>query len=46
MPLDYNTLKTGIPVEEGDSILKLLWRVSHPEIQLGVGFDSELDYQL
>ena len=31
-----STLKTGI--EEGDSILKLLRRVSCPEIQLGVGF--------
>ncbi len=31
-------LKTGIPVEERDSILKLVRRVSHPEIQLGVGF--------
>ncbi len=36
------TLKTGIPVEEGDSILKLLQRVSRPEIQLGVGIHSEL----
>ncbi len=26
------TLKTGIPVEEGDSFLKLLRRVSRPEI--------------
>ena len=26
------TLKTGIPVEEGDCILKLLRRVSRPEI--------------
>ena len=32
------TLKTGIPVEEGDSFLKLLRRVSRPERQLGVGF--------
>ena len=38
-------LKTGIPVEEGDSILKLLQRVSHPEIQLGVGFHSEFSSQ-
>ncbi len=38
------TLKTGIPVEEGDSILKLLQRVSRPEIQLGVGIHSELDH--
>ncbi len=30
------TLKTGVPVEEGDSILKLLRRVSRPQIQLGV----------
>ena len=37
------TLKTGIPVEEGDSILKLLWRVFRPETQLGVGIHSELD---
>ena len=34
----------GIPVEEGDSILKLLRRVFRPEIQLGVGFYSELDF--
>ncbi len=34
----FYTLKTGIPVEEGDSFLKLLQRVSHPEIQLGVVF--------
>ncbi len=26
------TLKTGIPIEEGDSILKLLWRVSCPAL--------------
>ena len=34
------TLKTGtcIFVDEGDSISKLLRRVSHPEIPLGVGF--------
>ncbi len=32
------TLKTGIPIEEGVFILKLLWRVSHPQIQLGVVF--------
>ncbi len=38
------TLKTGIPVEEGDCILKLLRRVSHPEIQSGVAFHSELDF--
>ncbi len=31
------TLKTGIPVDDGDFILKLLRRVSCPEIQLGVG---------
>ena len=37
------TLKTGIPVEEGDFILKLLRRVSRPETQLGVGIHSELD---
>ena len=36
------TLKTGISVEEGDCILKLLRRVSRPEIQLGVAFHSEL----
>ena len=40
--IPYITLKTGIPIEEGDSILKSLWRVSCPEIQLGVGFYSEL----
>ncbi len=39
-----HTLKTGIPVEEGDCILKLLQRVSRPEIQLGVAFHSELDF--
>ena len=33
------TLKTGIPIEEGDSILKLLRGVSRPEIQSGVGFN-------
>ncbi len=38
------TLKTGIPVEEGDCILKLLRRLSRPEIQLGVAFHSELDF--
>ena len=38
------TPKTGIPVEEGDSILMLLRRGSHPEIQLGVGIHSELDF--
>ena len=38
------TLKTVIPVEEGNSILKLLLRVSRPEIQLGVGNHSELDF--
>ncbi len=37
------TPKTGIPVEEGDSILNLPQRVSHPDIQLGVGIHSELD---
>ncbi len=36
-----HTLKTAIPIEEGDSILKLLRRVSHPEIQVGVGIHSE-----
>ena len=30
------TLKTGTPVEDEDPILKLLWRVSHAEIQLHV----------
>ncbi len=40
-----HTLKTGIPVEEGDSILKLLRRVSRPEIQLGVVFYSELSLE-
>ncbi len=37
------TLKTGIPIEEGDSILKLLRRGSRPEIQLGLGIYSKLD---
>ncbi len=36
------TLKTGITVEERVCILKLLRRVSRPEIQLGVAFHSEL----
>ncbi len=39
-----HTLETGIPVEEGDSFLKLLQRGSCPEIQLGVGIHSELDF--
>ncbi len=38
------TLKTGTAVEDGDPILKLLRRVYHPEIQLGVGIHSELDF--
>ncbi len=38
-----HTLKTDIPVEEGDCISKLLRRVSRPEIQLGVAFPSELE---
>ncbi len=38
------TLETGIAVEEGYSILKLLRRVSRPEIQLWVGIHSELDF--
>ncbi len=38
---DPYTLKTGIPVE--DSILRLLRRVSCSEIQIGVGFHSELE---
>ncbi len=37
------TLKTGILVEEGDSILNLLRRVSRPNIQLGVGIHSEIE---
>ncbi len=32
------TLKTGIPIEDVDPILKLLRGVSHPEIQLGISF--------
>ncbi len=40
----FYTPKTGIPIEEGDSIFKLLRRVSRPEIQLGVVFDSELNF--
>ncbi len=35
------TLKTGTPVEDADPILKLLRRLSRPEIQLGVGIHSE-----
>ena len=31
------TLKTGTPVEDGGPILKFLWGVSYPDIQLGVG---------
>ncbi len=34
------TLKTGISVEDGDSIFKLLRRVSCPEIQLRLPFLS------
>ncbi len=40
----HRTLKTGIPIdmiEERDSILKLLRRISRPEIQLGVAFLSD-----
>ncbi len=37
------TLKTGIPVEEGDCILKLLRRVSRPEIQWYYGNALTLD---
>ena len=33
--VDY-TVKTGTPVEDGDSVLKLLRGLSHPEIQLGM----------
>ncbi len=40
------TLKTGIPIEEGDSILKLLRRVSRPRIQLGVGIHSDFTFQV
>ncbi len=40
--MQWYTLKTGIPVEEG--VLKLLRRVSRPEIQLGVAFHSELNF--
>ena len=39
-----HTLKTGTPVEDGDSNFKLLREVSRPEIQLGVGTHSELDF--
>ncbi len=39
------THKTGIPVEEGDSILKLLWRVCCPGIQLGWAF-MEFTFQV
>ncbi len=38
------TLKTGIPAEDVDPILKLLRGVSRPEIQLGVAIHSELDF--
>ncbi len=37
------TLKTGTPFEDGNSILKLLLGVSHPEIQLGVAIYAELN---
>ena len=37
------TVKTGIPVEDVDPILKLLRGVPHPEIQLRVAIHSELD---
>ena len=39
---DY-TLKTAIPIEDVDPILKLLRGVSCPEIQLGVAIHSELE---
>ncbi len=38
----FNTLKTGIPVEEGDSILKLLRRVSRPEMEFTFQVRSKL----
>ena len=38
------TLKTGTPIEDGDSILKFLWEASSPEIQLGwVFIQNKLD---
>ncbi len=37
------THKTGTLVEDGDPILKFLWGVSRPEIQLGVGIHSGSD---
>ena len=36
-----HTLKTSIPVEDVDPILKLLRGVSHPEMHLGVAIHSE-----
>ena len=36
------THRTGISIEDGDPILKLLQGVSCPEIQLGVDVHSEL----
>ncbi len=39
-----HTLKTGTPVDDGDSILRLLWGVSPPEIQLRVGIYSEFQW--
>ncbi len=36
----HYTLKTGTPIEDVNPILKLLWGVSRPEIQLGVGIHS------
>ena len=38
------TLKTDIPIEDLDPILKLLRGVSRPDIQLGVASHSELDF--
>ncbi len=38
------TLKTGIPVEDADPMLKLLRGVYHPKIQLGVGIHSKLQH--
>ena len=43
--LDY-TLKTCTPVEDGDSTLKLLQGVSHPEIQLGAGIYPEFSLRI
>ncbi len=40
------TLKTGMLVEKGDSMLKLLQIVSHSEIKFGVPFNKNRPSQI